>query len=149
RGVKEFFFQVAFDFVTQMRKIMDAQKMGRSAFAKRLGVSKGRVSQVLNGPSNLTLENIVRYSWRLNRKVAVVLYDDGDRRNKNGPIPPDIFVECWKRQGRPRDFFELNRFSRFQPFTFWKEKPKEAVNHDLLNIPITIGLETTTAPRAA
>lgn len=109
RGIKDFFNQVAFDFLTQLREVIEAEGIGRSKFAVRLGVTKGRVSQILNGPSNLTLENIVRYSLRLNRKVAVVVYKDGDPSNRKGPILPQVFVECWKRNGCPRDFFDLDK----------------------------------------
>src|SRR6516164_3966881 len=106
---KEFFLQVSFDYLSQLEAVIEAKRIGRSAVAKILGVSKGRVSQIFNRPSNLKLEKIVEYARRLNRKVAIVLYDDGDGRNKKGPILPQIFVECWKRQGSPRNFFELNR----------------------------------------
>jgi len=109
RESKKLFLQVSFDYLSQLKAVIEAKRIGRSAVAKILGVSKGRVSQIFNRPSNLKLEKIVEYARRLNRKVAIVLYDDGDGRNKKGPILPQIFVECWKRQGSPRNFFELNR----------------------------------------
>ena len=106
---KEFFLQVSVDYLSQLEEVIEAKKIARSAYAKILGVSRGRVSQILNRPSNLKLEKIVEYARRLSRKVAIVLYDDGDGRNKMGPILPQIFEECWKRQGRPRNFFDLNK----------------------------------------
>ena len=89
---KEFFLQVSFDYLSQLEAVIEAKRIGRSAVAKILGVSKGRVSQIFNRPSNLKLEKIVEYARRLNRKVAIVLYDDGDGRNKKGPILPQIYA---------------------------------------------------------
>jgi transcriptional regulator with XRE-family HTH domain len=108
RSVKDYLFQVSSQFVTQLLEIMESEGIGRAKLAKRLGVSKGRVSQILNHPGNLSLENIVRFTHRLDRKVAIVVYDDGDRRYKKVPILPQIFLESWKRNGRPRDYFALN-----------------------------------------
>jgi predicted XRE-type DNA-binding protein len=109
KETREFFLQVAYDYLAQLEEVIEAKRMGRSKVAKILGVTKGRVSQILNHPSNLGLESVVKYARRLNRKVAVVLYDDGDGRNRMGPILPQIFIECWKRQGSPRNFFDLNK----------------------------------------
>jgi len=108
RSLKDYLFQVSSQVVTQVLEIMELEQIGRSKFAKRLGVSKGRVSQILNHPGNLSLESIVRYARRLDRKVAIVLYDDGDPRNKKGSVLPQIFVASWKQSGEPRNFFELN-----------------------------------------
>lgn len=108
RKYQYFLYQVSFHFVTQLLEIMESEDIGRAELAKKLGVSKGRVSQFLNHPGNVSLDNIVRYSRKLDRKVSVVVYDDGDRTNQRGPILPQIFLESWKRAGSPHDFFELN-----------------------------------------
>ena len=106
RNIRDFIFQIGFDFVTQLRDIM-GDEIGRAELAKKLGVSKGRVSQVLNNPGNLTMLNVVQYPRALGYKVAIVVYDDSDPHNENGPILPQIFAECWARNGRPHDFFDL------------------------------------------
>ena len=105
-SAKAFLFRIAFDFVTQLERMMDAEGVNASELAKRLGVSKGRVSQIMNNPGNLTLKTIVDWSRALGVKVAIVAYGDGDPGNDKGPVNPQIFARCWERAGRPTDFFE-------------------------------------------
>src|ERR1041385_3136704 len=91
RNVEDYLFQVSSQFVTQLIEIMESEGISRSQLAKRLGVTKGRVSPILNRPGNQKLKNSVGYADLLNRKVAIVVYDDGDRRHKKVPIPPQVF----------------------------------------------------------
>lgn len=106
RDTDDFIYKIGFDFVNQIQDWLDADLDGsRAAFAKRLGVSKGRVSQVLNDPGNLTLRLVVEYARSLGRKVSIVAYDDCDPGNQNGPINSQVFTSCWENSGRPTDFF--------------------------------------------
>lgn len=105
RSAKAFVYRIAFDFITQIEKIMASEPVTASELAKRLNVSKGRVSQILNDPRNLTLQTIVEWAQALGVKVAVVAYDDGDVDNDDGPINPQIFTTCWEKSGKPTDFF--------------------------------------------
>jgi transcriptional regulator with XRE-family HTH domain len=104
-STKAFLFRIAFDFVSQLEKLMDAEKITPTELAKKLGVTKGRVSQIMNNPGNLTLKTVVEWARALDVKVAIVAYDDGDVQNDNGPVNPQIFATCWEKQGRPTDFF--------------------------------------------
>jgi len=104
-SVKAFLYRISFDFVTQLENMMDADGVKPNELAKRLGVSKGRVSQILNNPGNLTLRTVVEYARALDVKVAIVAYDDDDVDNDNGPVNPQIFAACWERSGKPTDFF--------------------------------------------
>lgn len=102
-----FRYRVANDFVVQLEKRMELGRISQKTLASRLHVSEGRVSQVLNNPTSLTLKSIIDYARALGMKVAVVAYDDNDPTNTNGPITPEIFQACWEKLGSPRDFFEL------------------------------------------
>jgi hypothetical protein len=108
RGNDDFLYQIAFDFVAQIQDIMDAEGVGRAELAALVDLSKGRVSQVLNDPGNLTLKSVVQFTRALKRKVAIVAYDDRDPSNANGPIPPEVFVTTWTLAGRPTDMFSVN-----------------------------------------
>jgi len=141
RTINDFLFQLGADFVSQLRDIMGTD-VSRAELAAKLRVSKGRVSQILNNPGNLTMKNAVQYSSALGRKVAMVVYDDNDPTNENGPILPQIFTECWNRQGKPRDFFELNRPIHRQTFSFWAEKPREALTLRKMFVPEPYTAET-------
>ena len=114
RDVTSFVFRIAADFVVQIERKMEAERMTRKKLAKVLGVSVGRVSQVLNDPGNLTLRNIVQYARALGMKAAVVAYDDCDKDNHNGPVNPGIFEACWQRAGCPADFFDLAHVGHMQ-----------------------------------
>ncbi len=107
RSVDDFVRRITFDLTTQIEKELESGKSSQAELAKELGVSEGRVSQVLNNPGNLGLKSVVKYARAIGRKVALVLYDDGDSENRNGPINSEIFSTCWERAGRPADFFAL------------------------------------------
>lgn len=113
RSVDDFVQRITFDFTTQIEKELESGKSSQAELAKELGVSEGRVSQVLNNPGNLGLKSVVKYARAIGRKVALVLYDDGDSENRNGPVNSEIFSTCWERAGRPADFFALRSTTGF------------------------------------
>jgi hypothetical protein len=86
-STNSFVAKISGDFILQIEQKLDQENMNRAAFAAKLDVTEGSVSQTL--------------------KVALVAYDDGDPNNERGPINSEIFYECWKRAGRPIDFFDL------------------------------------------
>jgi transcriptional regulator with XRE-family HTH domain len=108
RSIQDFVHRISFDFVAQVEKALESNDNSQAKLAKNLGVTEGRVSQVLNNPGNLGLKNIVKYARAIGRKVAIVLYDDGDATNNNGPVSSDIFSTCWEQAGRPSDLFSLH-----------------------------------------
>jgi transcriptional regulator with XRE-family HTH domain len=110
-----FLFRVGADFVSQLLDKVESQK----DLAKKRNVSKGAVSQMLNNPGNLKLKTMIEYARALGMKIGVLLYDDDDKHNENGPIHPDIFRICWERNGKPKDFWSLKRDARFNLGSFW------------------------------
>jgi hypothetical protein len=106
-GVDDFVFQIASDFALQLEKKLDGGPIKNKELAERLRVSASRVSQVLNTPGNFKLRSMAEYARALGMKVAVVAYDDGDPNNSKGPINSEVFHECWRRMGRPQDFYDL------------------------------------------
>jgi transcriptional regulator with XRE-family HTH domain len=107
KSADDFLYKIAADFVRQIESAMKNAGVNQSDLAKRLKVSEGRVSQVLNNPGNLTLKKIVEYVRALGRKVAIVEYDDHDPDNINGPVNSEIFAKCWQIAGNPADYFAL------------------------------------------
>jgi transcriptional regulator with XRE-family HTH domain len=108
RSTEDFQYKIGWDFVSQIEKLIDSGETTKASLAEKLGVSKGRVSQVLSNPGNITLKNIVRYARALGKKVSIVAYDDRDPDNHNGPINSGVFLACWERAQKPADFFALN-----------------------------------------
>src|SRR5262249_13651818 len=107
KSISEFVNRISFDFITQLAKKMESLPLKQGEFARKLGLTSGRISQIFNNPGNLTLNKIVKYARALGMKVAVVAYDDDDHDNKQGPISSEIFTACWQGAGKPKDFWEL------------------------------------------
>jgi transcriptional regulator with XRE-family HTH domain len=107
KSTDDFLYRIAADFIRQIESAMESAEINQAELAKRLKVSEGRVSQVLNNPGNLTLRKIVEYVRALGRKVAIVEYDDNDPKNLTGPVNSEIFAKCWYGAGMPNDFFAL------------------------------------------
>jgi transcriptional regulator with XRE-family HTH domain len=146
-----FAYRISSDFVLQLEKKMEGV-LSQNDLAKRLGVSKGRVSQVLNNPGNLTLKKMVQYSRALGMKVAVLAYEDGDPTNQNGPVNAELFYRCWQKYGSPTDFFSLNEISmptkkvcaiRINYLTVFERKVAVTANrYDITLKPLSSGQET-------
>lgn len=108
KSTADFVYRISSDFVGQLEVRMENLGTTRTELAERLKVTVGRVSQVLNDPGNITLKNTVSYAGALGLKVAIVAYEDiFDPNNQKGPVNAELFHECWKRAGAPRDFFQL------------------------------------------
>ncbi len=107
RSVEDFQFRVAADFVMQLEAKMDQLDMSQAELAKAMGVTEGRISQIINSPGNLSLNLMVKCARVLGMKMSVVAYEDEDRENTQGPVDADIFRRCWEKAGCPRDFWAL------------------------------------------
>ncbi len=107
RSVNDLVYSVASGFVAQIETKMEDEDMDRKTLADVLKVTRGRVSQVLNDPSHCSLRGFARYALAVGMKMSVLAYDDGDASNKLGLINAEVFSDCWRRCGRPRDLFEL------------------------------------------
>ena len=123
-STKDFIYRIASDFIEQINAKLDEAEGNREELAKALGVSKGRVSQILNNPGNFTLKMIVKCARVLGLKVSIVAYEDKeDAGNRLGPIDSEIFRTCWNRMGAPRDYWTLDA----QPTGFMRLNTQTAV----------------------
>lgn len=100
-SVDDFAFRLTADFG---REIQDAAE------------ARNIVQDELDHES-MTLAAMIRHARALGLKVTIVVYDDGDPANHNGPINPEIFSICWANAGKPKDFFELDEQTRAAPQT--------------------------------
>ncbi len=127
RSIDDFVHRITFDFVTQVDDELIRTGASHADLAEKLRVTKGRVSQIINSPANISLRNVVKYARAVGRKVALVLYDDNDSYNKNGPISSSVFSRCWEMAGRPSDFFQLAEAG-----TFWTVSVSVTSNYYLV-----------------
>jgi len=106
KSIEDFMYRLGADFVSQIERLLGTET--KASLAKKLGVSAGRISQVLNNPGNLRLKTMIEYARALGLKISVVTYNDNDPDNVNGPVDAEIFEQCWMRCGKPLDFYALN-----------------------------------------
>ena len=111
RSVKDYLFRIAADFIAQLEKKMEFLSISQDELAKKLGVTKGRVSQLINNPGNFKLFKMIEYAKALGCKISIVAYEDDDPENKKGPINSEIFRICWENLGKPRDLWDLQDFT--------------------------------------
>jgi transcriptional regulator with XRE-family HTH domain len=130
KSTDDFLFKIAADFVRQIESAMESAGINQALLAKRLKVSEGRVSQVLNNPGNLTLRKIVEYVRALGRKVAIVEYDDSDPNNHDGPVNSEIFAKCWYLAGAPSDFFALRNGASNKMTYIMTSDPQPLITQD-------------------
>lgn len=107
QSTADFVYSISSTFVAQIETKMEDEAISRSEFAQKLNKSSGRVSQILNNPGNLSLRVMAEVAGSLGMKVGVIAYDDHDPSNENGPIDPDVFVNCWEHAGRPANLFDV------------------------------------------
>jgi|SRR6185437_9801115 DNA-binding Xre family transcriptional regulator len=67
-------------FVDEVTWFMSEHKISRADLAHSMGVSPGRVSQILSGDENLTVRTLSSVAAALGAEVEVILHaiDDGD-----------------------------------------------------------------------
>lgn len=109
KSVEAFAHKVAADFTLQIERHLSNTGAKQRELAKQLGVTPARISQVLNNPGNMMLSKVVKYARVLGKKVALVVYDDNDPKNMNGPINAQVFEQCWQQKGKPTDLFDIHQ----------------------------------------
>jgi predicted XRE-type DNA-binding protein len=112
RSIKDYLFRIVADFIAQLENKIESLPISQDELAKRWGVTKGRVSQVLNHPGNFTLAKIIEYTRALGMKVSIIAYEDDDPENRKGPINPEVFRICWEKTGKPRDLWAFQKIGR-------------------------------------
>lgn len=108
RSIEDYRYSVISSFLMQIERELQDENISRKDYAKRLKLTQGRVSQILNGQTdNFSIEKVIEYAKALGMDVSVVAYKTGSPNNR-GPIHPEVFSICWERLGRPLDHFDLN-----------------------------------------
>jgi transcriptional regulator with XRE-family HTH domain len=107
QSIKDYHFRIAADFIAQLQDKMESKNISQDMLAEMIGVTKSRISQVINNPGNMTIGLMVKFARALGLKVSLIAYDDDDPSNIKGPINSEIFKICWEKTGKPRDFWDM------------------------------------------
>lgn len=78
---------------TVTNRLLEAKKWTRARLAKAMGVSGGRISQILNTETDVSFSNVVRMLHALDLDVASILHDSCDHASAVSPPPR------WRRMG--------------------------------------------------
>lgn len=70
--------KIQIDLYNQLESYINENNTNRSELAKKLGVSKGYISQVLNGDFNHRISTLVELSLAIN-KVPIITFKDLDQ----------------------------------------------------------------------
>ena len=114
RSDDAFAHAISSDFVAQIETVMEDEGMDRKKLAMLAHVSPGRVSQVLNNPTSQNLRSVVKFARAVKRKVAIVIYNDGDPNNEQGPVDAGVFSASWEKLGCPKDLFQVHGVDGWQ-----------------------------------
>lgn len=109
RSIKYYLFSIVADFTAQLEIKMESENISQDELAKKLGISKRRVSQILSVSKNISIENIIKFAKALDMDVSIVAYEDVKTKYERGPINSDIFRICWEKSGKPIDFWAFER----------------------------------------
>jgi len=121
RSIEDYRFKIAADFINQLEEKMESDNINQDKLAELIGLTKGRISQILKNPGNITIGNIVKFARAIGLKVSLVAYDDNDPGNNRGPINSEIFKICWENSGKPHDFWAFENVSQTatKPFVLY------------------------------
>jgi len=108
RDADSFRFSVVADFVDQIEERLIHHKISKKKLSELLGVTPGRVSQLLSDPGNLTIQSMVDLVRALQLKMTILTYDEGDSEPGSGPITSDVFLACWNRLGKPTTAWDID-----------------------------------------
>jgi len=98
----------------QICKLMKQQGIPRKELAERMGKSKGRISQLLDGEANLTLRTLSDIFAALGHKVVV----DFERPSNGKTIEVLPYRETVRNPWKPSSDWPKDRMPLFQSETF-------------------------------
>jgi transcriptional regulator with XRE-family HTH domain len=79
--------KIQMELFAELEKYLSDNKMNRTQFAEKLGVSKGYVSQILNGDFNHSLSKLIELSLAIG-KVPVISFEDTSKYTMGTPNVP-------------------------------------------------------------
>jgi len=83
--------EVITDFLETIGTMLDDMGMNRKDLANLLDVRESRVSDIFRSTGNLTMDVVIGLAQSVDKKVALVVYDDGDPGNSTGIMPGGVF----------------------------------------------------------
>jgi len=77
------------DFTRKICKVMESKNVTRAELARKMGVSKAYITEILTGMPNLTFESLLKVADALETKLAVDLIDPARAEALTGSM------QCW------------------------------------------------------
>jgi transcriptional regulator with XRE-family HTH domain len=105
--IEDMRYRIVADFLVQIDQMLVEKDMTHADLAERSGVTPGRISQIFNNPGNVTMDTVVALADAVGFSVSLVACDMGKKAPERGYVLAGILAECWRRMGRPTNYFDL------------------------------------------
>ncbi|TVQ51477.1 MAG: XRE family transcriptional regulator [Saprospirales bacterium] len=108
---------IKIDLFNIVQDYLDKNKLSRKELADKMGVSRGYISQVLNGDSDHRLSKIVTFSLQAGKAPCIYFRDldkvlEDDRNGKNAIPDFDKLEQSFEFKERYTRFISLDSISR-------------------------------------
>ncbi len=119
------------DLFAKVKQYLDEEKITQTELAKRLNVSKGYISQIMNGNANFTLKKLVDFFISIGKVPQVKYYDFKEVLEKDNTKQESL-------KSKLVDGIVIsNRFKNYSSNAITKEDPKR----HLTKLPFEFNLE--------
>ncbi len=101
-----------------VHRLMEGQDVNRAELARRIGASKGHVTQLLDGKRNMTLRTLARWTKALNSRAKLEAEPLTRRASAPQPILAqtlDVYVKCARAVSPARALGHIEIFSASHP----------------------------------
>lgn len=111
--------------------LLESLGLSQRELARRLGVSEGRVSQILSGSENLTLRTLAAVGWALGIRFELAPTAMAERDGTpaaNDPAPPSWLERIAGRKTSGREWVPFREQAREgrSPFDLWPQQWRTA-----------------------
>ena len=100
-------YKLSHQFTSQIKIAMDQGGLKYKDIAERMGLTPGRVSQIMHDPGNITLSTMIKLGNAVGLKTSVLLYDYNYDNLDDDHIIPSVFRACWRRLGSPKNMLDI------------------------------------------
>ncbi len=86
--------------VEELLQFMKQHGINRTQLAERMGVVPGRITKLLNGSENLTIETLVRVGYAVGADLVQYFVPKGQKGQRENPQTPAKRQSAWSSRRR-------------------------------------------------
>ena len=108
-SLNNFTCAVVTDFFEDVADVLAEEKISIKDFCKKIEISEKKWKSLYDHPTSISMALAVKISRALNKKVCLLLYDEGE---DSSPVFSEAFRACWKKCGEPKTGWELEEVEK-------------------------------------